>query len=48
MIEVVGDGFLMNGGGNSNHIIFQNNGSGDSALGFFPGGSGDDTIDAFG
>ena len=30
------------------HIVFQSNGSEDSDLGFVQGGSGDDTIDAFG
>ena len=38
----------MNGGGGSNYIVFQSNGSDDSNLVFFPGGSGDDTIDSFG
>jgi Ca2+-binding RTX toxin-like protein len=38
----------VNGGGGSNYIVFQSNGSDDSNLIFFPGGSGDDTIDAFG
>jgi len=38
----------VNGGGGSNYTVFQSNGSEDSNLGFFPGGSGDDTIDAFG
>ena len=38
----------MNGGGGSNYTVFQSNGSEDSDLGFVQGGSGDDTIDAFG
>ena len=48
LFSFVGEDVTLNGGGGSDYIVFQSNGSEDSDLGFVQGGSGDDTIDAFG
>lgn len=48
LFSFVGEDVTLNGGGGSDHIVFQSNGSEDSDLSFVQGGSGDDTIDAFG
>jgi Ca2+-binding RTX toxin-like protein len=48
LLSFVGEDVTLNGGGGSDHIVFQSNGSEDSDLSFVQGGSGDDTIDAFG
>ena len=48
LFSFVGEDVNLNGGGGSDHIVFQSNGSEDSDLSFVQGGSGDDTIDAFG
>ena len=48
LFSFVGEDVTINGGGGSDHIVFQSNGSEDSDLSFVQGGSGDDTIDAFG
>ena len=48
LFSILGEDVTLNGGGGSDHIVFQSNGSEDSDLGFVQGGSGDDTIDAFG
>ena len=48
LFSFVGEDVTLNGGGGSDHIVFQSNGSEDSDLSFVQGGSGDDTMDAFG
>ena len=48
LFSFVGEDVTLNGGGGSDYIVFQSNGSEDSDLGFVQSGYGDDTIDAFG